>query len=73
MDAFGDFEKTAQEEITRVVTADDKNYTVTRKDPYGYYVITTKGPLPDPLKGNWTSHLMASKAIERYTNGQRTT
>lgn len=62
------FDKTAED--TREVDVDGQKFTVVRKDPFGHYFISvSKGPLPDKLKGAFTSHVQAQKAIEGFVNG----
>jgi len=53
----------------RHVTVGDRQFKFTRRDPFGFwYISTSKGRLPDSLTGVYTSVSEAEKAVTTYVN-----
>lgn len=45
---------------------------IVKEEPYGFWRITmNKGTTPKMLRGSFTSHVEARKAVERWVNSNR--
>lgn len=68
MEDFREFDPDEGEIGRRTIeTTDGQTFTTKSFDPYGLVKIeVSKGKLPEQLKGVFTSHFEADKAIEAY-------
>lgn len=70
-----DFEESDPSEKNKVFELDNgTKINATQKDPYGFWTLSySRGPIPDMLKGQYTTFEYAKVAVKDYcnTNGHK--